>query len=240
MKRIWDIDELAEHWSLKFEETRLLKTKPARNHLPFAVQLKFYQNTGRFPSTINEIPETPLHYLANQLDVEVPGLQDYEWSGRTGARHRKEILNFLGIRRVSATDKNAFSDWLINTLYPHGSDLADATEAAFSWFQQRQVECPADKELERLVRSSFQQFELHLYQCCADSLSTDSKILMETSLSNDTEGVSFGDLKADPGRIGLESVLKEVEKLNFYVHCICRLTCFPLSAQKSCNVTGSA
>ncbi|TGC24727.1 DUF4158 domain-containing protein [Escherichia sp. E1130] len=77
----------------------MLKTKPARNHLPFAVQLKFYQNTGRFPSTINEIPETPLHYLANQLDVEVPGLQDYEWSGRTGARHRKEILNFLGIRR---------------------------------------------------------------------------------------------------------------------------------------------
>ncbi|HAV1394251.1 TPA: DUF4158 domain-containing protein [Enterobacter hormaechei subsp. steigerwaltii] len=81
------------------------------------VQLKFYQKTGRFPSTINEIPETPLHYLANQLDVDVPGLQDYEWSGRTGARHRKEILNFLGIRRVSATDKNAFSDWLINTLY---------------------------------------------------------------------------------------------------------------------------
>lgn len=93
--------------------------------------------------------------------------------------------------------------------------LLTPTEAAFGWFQQRQVECPADKELERLVRSSFQQFELHLYQRCADSLSTDSKMLMEASLSNDAEGVSFGDLKADPGRTGLESVLKEVEKLNF-------------------------
>ncbi|EKA4258483.1 DUF4158 domain-containing protein, partial [Escherichia coli] len=119
MKRIWDIDELAEHWSLRFDETRLLKTKPARNHLPFAVQLKFYQNTGRFPSTINEIPETPLHYLADQQEADVFSIQDYEWSGRTGARHRREILNFLGIRRVSATDKHAFSDWLINTLYPH-------------------------------------------------------------------------------------------------------------------------
>ncbi|MFP1748457.1 DUF4158 domain-containing protein [Lonsdalea quercina] len=215
MKRIWDINELAEHWSVKFEETRLLKTKPARNHLSFAVQLKFYQNTGRFPSTINEIPETPLHYLAEQLEVDVFGVQEYEWSGRTGARHRKEILSFLGIRRVSATDKHAFSDWLIATLYPHGSDPADATEAAFGWFQQRQVECPADKELERLVRSSFQQFELHLYQRCADSLSTDSKMLMEASLSNDADGVSFGGLKADPGCTGLGSVLKEVEKLNF-------------------------
>lgn len=137
MKRILDIDELAEHWSLRFDETRLLKTKPARNNLPFAVQLKFYQNTGRFPSTINEIPETPLHYLAEKQEADVFSIQDYEWSGRTGARHRREILNFLGIHRVSATDKHAFSDWLSNTLYHHGSDPADATEAAFGWFQQR-------------------------------------------------------------------------------------------------------
>ncbi|WP_070962648.1 hypothetical protein [Vibrio sonorensis] len=32
MKRIWSIDELAEHWSLKYEETQLLKSKPSRNH----------------------------------------------------------------------------------------------------------------------------------------------------------------------------------------------------------------
>ena len=82
MKQIWDVDELAEHWSLKFEETRLLKTKPDRNHLPFAVQLKFYQNTGRFPSTINEIPETPLHYLA-----------EISW-------RRKARINFQAGRRV--------------------------------------------------------------------------------------------------------------------------------------------
>ncbi|WP_368939515.1 hypothetical protein [Proteus mirabilis] len=45
------------------------------------------------------------------------------------------------------------------------------------------MECPADKELDRLVRSSFQQFELHLYQRCADSLPTDSKMLLEVSLN---------------------------------------------------------
>lgn len=49
---------------------------------------------------------------------------------------------------------------------------ADATEAAFGGFQ-RKVECPADKELDRLVRASFQQFALHLNQRWADSLSTD-------------------------------------------------------------------
>lgn len=39
MKRIRDIDELTEHWSLRFDETRLLKTKPTRNHLPFLFRL---------------------------------------------------------------------------------------------------------------------------------------------------------------------------------------------------------
>ncbi|WP_205080603.1 DUF4158 domain-containing protein [Photorhabdus luminescens] len=164
MKRIWDVDELAEHWSLKFEETQLLKTKPARNHLAFVAQLKYYQNTGRFPLSTNDIPETPLHYLADQLKITVDQTHEYDWLGRSGTRHRREILEFLGIRRVSAADKTAFSDWLIDSLYPHGADIADATESAFEWFQKHQVECPAGKELDRLVRSAYQQFELKLYE----------------------------------------------------------------------------
>ena len=51
MKQIWDTDEPANHWSLSFEEIQLLKSEPARNHLAFASQLKFYQNSGRFPSS---------------------------------------------------------------------------------------------------------------------------------------------------------------------------------------------
>lgn len=215
MKRIWDVDELAEHWSLKFEETQLLKTKPARNHLAFVAQLKYYQNTGRFPLATNDIPETALHYLADQLKVVVEQIQEYDWLGRSGTRHRREILEFLGIRRVSAADKTAFSDWLIDSQYPYGADIEDATESAFEWFQKHQVECPAGKELERQVRSTYQQFELNLYEHFASCLSPASKVLMDQSLDGVEGVVSFGDIKADPGRVGLDSVLKEVEKLSF-------------------------
>jgi len=34
MKRILDVDELAEHWSLKFEETQSLKFFNRKNALP--------------------------------------------------------------------------------------------------------------------------------------------------------------------------------------------------------------
>jgi len=215
MKRIWSIDELAEHWSLKYEETQLLKTKPSRNYLAFVAQLKYYQNTGRFPLASNDLPDTPLHYLAEQLETTVGMLHEYDWRGRTGTRHRQEILEFLGIRRVSATDKTSFSNWLIENQYPHGASIEDATESAFEWFQNNQVECPADKELERLVRSAYQQFELNLYEYFTNYLSLESKIQMERSLDSAEGVVNFGDIKADPGRLGLDSVLKEVEKLSF-------------------------
>tara|TARA_B100000745_G_scaffold139998_1_gene91416 strand:+ start:3555 stop:5105 length:1551 start_codon:yes stop_codon:yes gene_type:complete len=215
MKRIWDLDELAEHWSLKFEETKLLKTKPARNHLAFVAQLKYYQNTGRFPLASNDIPETPLHYLADQLEITADQILEYDWLGRTGTRHRKEILEFMGIRRVSAADKNAFSDWLIDNLYPHGADIDEAIESAFEWFQKHQVECPAGKELDRLVRSAYQQYELNLYEHFANCLSTESKMLIDQSLDAVEGVVNFSDIKADPGRVGLDSVLKEVKKLSF-------------------------
>jgi len=56
MKSIWDTEELANHWSLRFEEMQLLKSKPNRNHLAFVSQLKFYQNSGRFPPPLKTFP----------------------------------------------------------------------------------------------------------------------------------------------------------------------------------------
>ncbi len=61
MKRIWDTDELAAVWSLKHDELNLLKTKPARNHFDFVVQLKNYQLIGRFLNNRSDISDPPLH-----------------------------------------------------------------------------------------------------------------------------------------------------------------------------------
>jgi len=111
MRRIWDVEELAQCWSLSFEELELLKTKPARSHLGFVAQLKYYPLSGKFPQHPSDIPDTVLHYLADQLEIDSSGLHEYDWSGRTGKRHRQEILIFLGISRVSTSDKQIFSAW---------------------------------------------------------------------------------------------------------------------------------
>ncbi len=135
MKHIWDVEELATHWSLSFEEMQLLKSKPARNHLPLVAQLKYYQYAGRFPGAASDIPPTVHHYLADQVDADVNQIKAYDWSGRTGTRHRREVLQFLGVRRVSAEDKVLFSTWLIEHVYPTWSDISNTPEHAFEWFR---------------------------------------------------------------------------------------------------------
>jgi TnpA family transposase len=215
MKHIWDVEELATHWSLSFEEMQLLKSKPARNHLPLVAQLKYYRYTGRFPGAVSDIPSTVLHYLADQVGADLDRVKAYDWSGRTGTRHRREILHFLGVRRVSAEDKANFSAWLIEHAYPTGSDVSDAHEHAFEWFRRRKIECPVEGQLDRLARSAYQQFETKLFKKISTQLLADGRQKLDASMDSEDGEAEFSRVKADPGRVGLDSVLKETAKLAF-------------------------
>jgi len=215
MKKIWDAEELAAVWSLNHDEMKLLKTKPPRNHLGFAAQLKFYRFSGRFLQNSSEISDTPLQYLAEQLNVTASDIEAYDFANRSGKRHRSEILTFLGVQRVTASDKNDFSDWLIREIFPQGADIEEATELSFNWFAGKRIESPAKAELDRLSRSAFNQFEKNLFAVINQSLSARAKEKLNLCLDGFDGVVEFGNLKADPGRVGLESVLIETEKLQF-------------------------
>jgi TnpA family transposase len=215
MKRVWDTDELVNIWSLTYDERQLLKTKPPRNHLGFTIQLKYYQYTGRFIKSPSEIAETTLIYLSEQLEVSATDIDDYDWDGRSGKRHRTEILSFLGINRLSEPVKESFAKWLINEIYPQGQTIPDTKELAYNWFKNHRTESPTDAVLDRLVRSAFNQYENRFFGKIVRSLSVDAKEIMDACLEGRKEIVEFSTLKADPGRVGLESVLNETEKLQF-------------------------
>ena len=69
MKRHWDEQELAEHWSLGPGEWEMLTNRTDRSRLGFAVLLKFFQIEGRFPRDRGEVPAAASDYLADQLEV---------------------------------------------------------------------------------------------------------------------------------------------------------------------------
>ena len=69
MKRHWDEQELAEHWSLTHDEFELLRNRTERSRIGFAVLLKFFQVEGRFSSDRKEVPAVALDYLGDQLEA---------------------------------------------------------------------------------------------------------------------------------------------------------------------------
>ena len=110
MKRHWDEQELAEHWSLTHDEFELLRNRTERSRIGFAVLLKFFQVEGRFPSDRKEVPAVALDYLGDQLEASSKAFSEYDWSGRSGKRDREQVRSFLGFRRVTVDDSKTLAE----------------------------------------------------------------------------------------------------------------------------------
>lgn len=208
-------EELATQWSLRFDEIELLKTKPPRTHLGFTLQLKIFQSCGWFPEHASDAPEAAMSYLAEQLGAPLTDLGSYGWAGRTGRRHRAEILSFLGFKRMTAADWRALHEWIGATLCPLGIPAGDMVDRVFLWCRDRSLHGPSRREIERLVRSERQSFLDAIFASIAAALSPQAVEKMEQSLMACDERVGFTALKGDPGRIALESVLKVADRLAF-------------------------
>jgi hypothetical protein len=210
-----DAEALSQSWSLSFEEIGLMEALAPHARIGFAAQLKFYCQTGRFPDRAAEIPAEAAGYLAEQVDAVAADLDRYDWTGRSGRRHRHEIFKHLGIRYFDASARQELSAWLGREVCPSGVPFGEMIEQAQRWCRDRGVRSPVPHELERLVRSIRRDFETVLFARIAASLAPETIKLMEDSLAKPAEPTGFDGLKAHPGPIGLESVLIASKRIAF-------------------------
>ena len=101
MRRQWETEDLIDQWTLHAEERALLGNKTGATRLGFAVLLKYFQRTGRFPQHKNEVPGIVITYLATQVEVDAAAYLQYDWQGRTTQYHRAQIRAALGFREAS-------------------------------------------------------------------------------------------------------------------------------------------
>jgi hypothetical protein len=73
MARSLDLDELVEHWTLLDDERELISGKRGPTRLGFALLLKFYTGTGRFPRGRGELLDEAVEFVAWQVGVEPGG-----------------------------------------------------------------------------------------------------------------------------------------------------------------------
>ncbi|MBF0374933.1 MAG: Tn3 family transposase [Alphaproteobacteria bacterium] len=214
MKRLWSVEELVEHWSLGDGDADLLAGKHASGRLRFAAQIAFYRFHGRFPNRLDELAPAVIAHLADQIGMAGATLDDYDWTRRTGRRHRREILEALGVRPFDGAAEVAFREWLLDEVMPMAPTATSLEERILGWLATAKVERPAAYRLDRLIRSARQAHETHVFQTLARQLDPATRHRLDALLTEPEDGEpTFLHLRADPGRVGLESLLTEIEKL---------------------------
>jgi TnpA family transposase len=222
MKRHWDVDELVEHWTLLPDEQALLANKTGATRLGFAVLLRFFQLEGRFPYARNEIPAPVIAFIAKQVGVPTADYLQYDWGGRTIKQHRAQIRDALGFREATLQDAEELTAWLCTEVVPHEHRLDQLKAALAHRCRALRIEPPAAGRIDRLTRSALRTYETQLFATILQRLPPSTVAQLDALVTDPAESdppahelgrMTVLDLRSDPGRAGLESVLQEIAKL---------------------------
>ncbi len=205
----------------------LIENKTGETKIGFAVLLKFFQNEARFPSHKYEVPKAVIAYIAKQIYFEPELYAQYDWTGRSITYHRTQIREFFGFREDTIDDAQNMIEWLCQHVLHRDHEMEHLKEHVYRRFRELKIVPPTPDRIERLIRSSIHTYEETFFQTTFQKLPSitlakldsliDSIAYLETDdsevTSKDNGQLSFKELKADPGRAGVDSVLKEVNKL---------------------------
>ena len=217
MKRNWKREELEQQWTLFAQELKLLKNKTGATRLGFAVLLKFFQMTGRFPDEPNEVPRDVIRFIADQLGISNKIWRDYPWDGRAATYHRGEIRKSSGYNKTSKKDTTALTTWLVEDVLDQEHRLDRLQVDVLERYRNLRIEPPAIEQIRRLIQSALVE---HGDRFCEKiggsfdpSLIERLNSLLQLQPSEDGELTVWQTLKSDPGKAGLDCVKEAVDRL---------------------------
>ena len=156
-------------------------------------------------------------FVARQLDVSRDHLDHYEWSGRTWKRHRARIRQHFGFRPFRIRDRSALEAWLNSTTLADHQSPAAVEESVLDWCLRQRIEPPFPRPTQRLVRAFLRRREAQVFETIRKRLTTENQARLdgllesssaeEESMEADEDRLvtttTFGELKAEPGRVGV-------------------------------------
>ena len=220
------MDELVEHWTVLDDELELVAGRRGATRLGFALLLKYYTLNGRFPRGRSEFPDEVLGFVARQMKVLAAELTSYQWAGSTIEYHRAQIREHLGFRVCSVQDAEKLAAWLSSNV-AHAERSPDRVwEELLKRCREECIEPPAPDRVTRIVRSALHSAEETWFATIAARLAPpvrervlglvatagDADAAEEDEDQDDAESV-LALVKAVPGNVSLESMLREIRKL---------------------------
>jgi hypothetical protein len=213
MKWLWSVDELDERWTLTADDLAFIVGNADAGRLGLACQLAFWRSQGRFPDEETELAPAVVAHLAGQLGVSAESLEGYAFTGRSGRRHRKLVLDHLAVGAFDEAAEAAFRSWLLTDVLPREPTPSVLEEEVTGWFAARRIVRPGSYRLDRLVRSLRNAHDDEVIAAVAGRLDGVARVRLDALLADDGEGTPYTRLSADPGKPGLDSLLAEIAKL---------------------------
>lgn len=211
MRTEWLPEELVGSWTLVEEDWRLIGNKAGATRLGFAALLKFFELEAAFPASAADLPRAAIGYLAEQVHVEPVELARYEWAGRTIKYHRAQIREAFGFREFARADEEALAGWLAEQVCPLEQRDEQLREALLVRCRALRIEPPG--RARRIIGAARTAFEASFCEQTVARLEPDCVVRLEALVDGDLAHGLLAELKADPGQVGLETLLSEVDKL---------------------------
>lgn len=213
MKRLWSTDELASRWTLLPDDFKLTVDHGDQAKLGLMCQLAFWREHASFPDVEADLAPTVVEHLARQVGVPADEIDGYDFGGRSGRRHRRTVLAHLAVRDFDDGTEPSFRAWMLTECLPGEPAPLALEEAVSTWFAREKVLRPGGYRLDRIVRSARAAHDDAVLATIAARLDNDVAGRLDALLADDGAGAPYTRLSADPGKVGLESLLTEIAKL---------------------------
>lgn len=211
MRQDWTPEQLVDEWTLEEGDRKLLGNKSGATRLGFALKLKFFQIEGRFPSYAEEIPAAAVDFVADQAGVEATLFGKYPWNTRSVKYHRSQIRDKYGTHAATEDEEDQLADWLADQVCPVEVDRDELAQAVVRRCRTLKIEPPREGQIERVVASGVRRFEEAFTTSVMTRLGPGICDRLQSKVLG-TEGVLLA-VKSDPGPLGLETLLEEIDKL---------------------------
>jgi len=210
VKRDWEPEELIAHWTLVEDDWRLLGNKTGATRLGFALILKYFEIEGRFPGYPEEVPSPAVEFMAELVKVETALFAKYSLTNRTAEYHRAQIREALGFRPATVEDEQRWTAWLATEQCPVEQDRGRLDAAVRQRCRSEGIEPPTEGQVERVISSALRRHEAAFAAEIVGELGPAGCDRLQGLLAS--EGL-LAEVKADPGPLGLDTLLSEIAKL---------------------------
>ena len=210
-----DETTLVQHWTLSEDDLAIIvRRRRPHNRLGFAIQLCALRYPGRLLRPGELIPDTPLAFVAEQLQVAPEVLADYATRGPTRYEQLDALREGFGFTPFSRPLRVALQEWLLPIALTTTSG-AGLARSLLGECRRRRIIVPGISSVERMVAQALLDAERHVAEHLTRGLETGQRRLLDALLlpHAGTNLSGLGWVRQPPGKPGRNTFAVIIRRL---------------------------